>query len=75
MFLIAATKGLKDDTNGFRFNVFGVKGLVRKRKFKHNGYKIAQGKCMKAIHMGRVTLYIETKQNRETKRLLRHFAG
>lgn len=75
MFLIAATKTLADDTNGFRYNLFGIKGLVRKRKHKSNGFHITQGKCMKAIHMGKVTVYVETKLNKETARVLRHFAG
>ena len=34
MFVLVATKPLNDGTSGFRFNVLGQKGLVRKRKRK-----------------------------------------
>ena len=37
MFALIATKPLNDDTNGFRFNVLGLKGLTRKRITKSRG--------------------------------------
>jgi hypothetical protein len=32
MFAIIATKPLTDGTKGFRFNILGTKGVLRKRK-------------------------------------------
>lgn len=72
MFLIFATKPLNDRTSGFRFNILGTKGVYRKRKVKSNGFKIVQGDCMKKIHMGKRSIYIESAV---TIRQLRHFAG
>jgi hypothetical protein len=72
MFLILATKPLNDRTSGFRFNVFGKKGLLRKRKIKSNGFKIVSGKCMTRIDMGKASVYLEESS---TPRILRHFAG
>ena len=75
MFLVAATKSLNDGTKGFRFNFFGVKGLVRMRKFKSRGFKIERGDCMVKIHAGKVTIYRELKANKATTRIIKHFAG
>lgn len=72
MFIIFATKPLNDNTRGFRFNVFGQKGLVRIRKKKNNGWIKVSDDCMTAYHMGKVTVYFEHKK---TERRLRHFAG
>ena len=75
MFALIATKPLNDDTNGFRFNVLGMKGLTRKRITKSRGYKITKGNCMTALHFGKRTIYLEKKANRSTKRKVGHFAG
>ena len=75
MFAIFATKPLNDKTKGFRYNFFGVKGLVRIRKIKSRGFKVEQGNCMVKLHLGKVTIYRELKANKETSRIIRHFAG
>lgn len=72
MFAILATKPLNDGTKGFRFNVMGKKGIVRRRKIKSNGFNMSHKDCMTKINLGKVTVYLEHK---ETIRLLRHFAG
>ena len=73
MFIIFATKALNDRTNGFRFNVLGLKGLTRKRKYKSRGWGVQRSECMTAIHMGKRTVYLERKGNPARK--LSHFAG
>jgi hypothetical protein len=73
MFYILATKPLNDGTSGFRFNVFGKKGLVRKRKAVSRGFKITGKGCTKQIHMGKLSVYIEQKKN--VGRRFYHFAG
>lgn len=74
MFVLFATKDLNDGTNGFRFNFAGIKGLTRKRvSIKRWG--ISTGACMKAIHLGKRSVYVETKTNKPTARRIRHFAG
>jgi hypothetical protein len=74
MFVIFATKSLNDGTKGFRFNVLGTKGLVRKRKVKSRGFKLFQrDNCMTAHHVGKVSLYVE--RNNRAARKLAHFAG
>jgi hypothetical protein len=73
MFIILATKALNDRTKGFRFNVLGLKGLTRKRKYKSRGWGIKHDKCMTAVHMGKRTVYFERKVN--VARKLHHFAG
>jgi hypothetical protein len=72
MFLIFATKPLNDRTSGFRFNVLGQKGLVRRRKVKSKQWSVSVGDCMARVDMGKVSLYLESKS---TIRVLRHFAG
>jgi hypothetical protein len=72
MFMILATKPLNDGTAGFRFNLLGRKGIVRKRKTLSRGYKIERKKSMVTIHAGRLTIYIEHANNPKE---LRHFAG
>ena len=72
MFIIIASKPLNDGTKGFRFNVLGLKGLTRKRKYKTRGWHIKKDECMTAIHMGKRSIYIEHKR---TERKLFHFAG
>ena len=42
MFVIFATKSLDDGSKGFRFNILGTKGLVRKRRVKSRGLKFFQ---------------------------------
>lgn len=75
MFVLIATKPLKDRTKGFRFNFFGLKGMTRKRKFVSRGYGIDLMKTTLAIHLGKRTVYFETKANRYSKRQFRHWAG
>ncbi len=75
MFAIIATKSLNDNTKGFRYNFFGVKGLVRVRKVKSRGFKLEQGECMVKLHLGKVTIYKEVRANKKTMRILHHFAG
>lgn len=75
MFVLFATKPLNDGTNGFRFNFAGVKGLTRKRKHASRGFKVTRNDCMTALHIGKRTVYVERKPNRDTERKLRHFAG
>ena len=75
MFVIFATKPLNDGTGGFRFNMLGVKGLMRKRKKVTRGFKVRKGECMVAYDMGKLTVYVETDNNTVTSRVLRHFAG
>lgn len=72
MFIIFATKALNDRTKGFRFNIFGKKGLLRIRKRKNNGWRVVKDDCMNAYHMGKATVYFERKQ---PERKLHHFAG
>jgi hypothetical protein len=72
MFVILATKPLNDGTKGFRFNFFGKKGLVRKRKHRSRGYRLERKQCVTAIHLGRLTIYAEHATN---PRLFQHFAG
>ena len=74
MFVLFATKPLNDDTKGFRFNFLGIKGLTRKRLHKKR-YGITEGHCMKAYHLGKRSIYFETKQNCNTSRQFKHFAG
>ena len=74
MFYCIATKALKDGTNGFRFNVCGVKGLTRKRIFKRR-WGIAKGKSMVSLHIGKRSVYIERKTNKTKGKRIRHFAG
>ena len=75
MFIIVATKPLNDRTKGFRFNVLGVKGLTRKRKYLSRGWRVEPKDCMTAYHMGKRTVYVEHKRNTLTSRVVRHFAG
>lgn len=71
-FLICAAKPLNDGTKGFRFNIFGQKGLVRLRKRKSNGFNVKTDDCMTRINLGKLTVYMERGA---TIRRLRHFAG
>jgi hypothetical protein len=74
MFVIFATKSLDDGSKGFRFNILGAKGLMRKRRIKSRGFKLFQrSKCMTAHHIGKYSLYVE--RSRSTVRKLAHFAG
>lgn len=76
MFLILATKPLNDRTRGFRFNALGLKGLVRIRKKKSRGLSLFNRTgCMTAHHLWRLSVYIEKRRNKTTKRRLSHFAG
>jgi hypothetical protein len=75
MFVLLATKELNDGTKGFRFNFLGIKGLTRKRKGLSRGLGFQKGKCTTALHLGKRTVYFETKRNRKSVRQLRHFAG
>jgi len=75
MFALIATKPLNDNTYGFRFNLLGIKGLTRRRKFKSRGIGINRKGCMTAVHFFKRSWYIERKPNRTSDRRLHHFAG
>ena len=75
MFACIATKPLNDTTYGCRFNVLGLKGLTRRRKFKSRGIKFQALNSMVALHFFKRTIYLEKKANRTTSRRVRHFAG
>ena len=76
MFVILATKPLNDGTSGFRFNLLGMKGLVRKRKILSRGLSLFnRDLCMTAHHIGKFSVYVEHNRNRVTERKFWHFAG
>jgi hypothetical protein len=75
MFYCIATKSLNDGTRGFRYNVLGVKGIVRKRQTKSRGFNIEKGKAMRVLNMGKLSVYFERKKNTYSVRKLRHWAG
>lgn len=77
MFLVIATKPLNDRTRGFRYNVLNVKGVVRLRKSKKRKLQVERKDCTLALHMGKLSVYVETKHNRQrdNKRRMHHFAG
>ena len=72
MFLILATKPLNDNTRGFRFNLFGFKGLLCIRKSLYRQPSMTKGRSMTQLHWGRFSVYAEHGSN---KRRIRHFAG
>ena len=74
MFICIATKPLNDRTDGFRFNLCGLKGLTRKRQTVKR-WGVSKGKCMKAVHLGKRSIYFEKGTNKITCRRVRHFAG
>ena len=74
-FKLVEIKPLNDGTQGFRFDILGVKGLTRKRQYKSRGFKLKTGSCMKALHLGKRSIYIERKSNKKTERKFCHFAG
>ena len=67
MFLIQATLPLNDDTKGFRFNYFGIKGLTRKRKTKSRGDRksVVQGK---SVDLGGRRIIKKKKEKRKKER-------
>jgi hypothetical protein len=76
MFVIFATKSLNDGTRGFRFNILGVKGLVRRRKIRSRGLSLFnRDDCMTAHHLFKTSVYIERNRSRSNPRRLWHFAG
>ena len=76
MFVIFATKPLNDGTKGFRFNLLGQKGLLRKRSVKSRGLSLFnRERCMTSHHMGKFSLYVEHNRNKGTERKFWHFAG
>ena len=76
MFAIIATKPLNDGTRGFRFNVLGLKGLVRRRKVISRGVSLFnRDKCTTGHHLFKTSLYIERDRNRNTERKFMHFVG
>jgi len=75
MFIIFATKPLNDGTKGFRFNIFGKKGMVRKRsknKADRGWFTRGEGSTMAWYDFGKVTVYFNYSKAR---RRLAHFAG
>ena len=75
MFYCIATKPLNDRTDGFRFNVLGLKGLTRKRLNKSNGISLRLGKSTVIIHLFKRSIYFEHATNRKRSKRIRHFAG
>jgi len=85
LYVARFTAPLSDGTDGFRFrfaikyndkNLFTFAGLTRKRKPNNIRFGISLfSGCMSKFHMGRRSVYIERKANRQTKRKLCHFAG
>ena len=74
MFVIEATKPLDDGSQGFRFNLFGKKGLMRKRKSMSRGwFKRQRMETSVAYHFGKRTVYLFG--NGMKPRKLSHFAG
>lgn len=49
---------LNDNTNGFRFNLLGIKGLTRKRQVIRR-YGLTRGSSMTGLHFGKRSIYIE----------------
>ncbi len=62
---------LRDGSTGFRFQVFGVQGLFRRRAFKKL-WNIGSGKTCNKINFGKNVLYIQ--KNTPSKYFAR-FAG
>ena len=52
------TLPLKDNTQGFRFDGFGTKGIYRKRALKKR-YGVTSGDTFNAFHWGKRSLYVE----------------
>ena len=71
-FTCISIKSNNDGTSGFRFNILGIKGLVRRRKRDSRGLKYVNGSCFHHFHMFKTTVYIEKKK---TVNPLGHFAG
>jgi len=75
-FTCIAIKPLNDGTKGFRFNLLGKKGIYRKRQIKSRGFKLFdRGDCMVGFHLGKRSVYFESKRNTNSVRKLWHFAG
>jgi len=75
MFILLTTKPLNDNTKGFRFNFLGLKGMTRKRKALSRGYGIETMKATTAFHLGKRTIYFETKRNKHSRKQFKHWAG
>ena len=52
------TRPLNDGTNGFRFDLAGIKGLTRKRSIKRR-YGVNKGETMVSFHMGKRSVYVQ----------------
>jgi len=75
MFFIVATKPLNDGTKGFRFNIFGKKGMVRlrsKNKADRGWFTRGEGSTMSWCDFSRLTVYLN---HSTARRKLAHFAG
>ena len=79
MFALIATKPLNDSTYGCRFNLLGIKGLTRRRKFKSRGIGLDRKGCMTAVHFFKRSWDSEQQPNRTSDRrlhhLCRHYSG
>ena len=64
-----------DDLDGFRFNIFGIKGKYNKRQHKRIRLSYIKGECMNHFHFGKRSIYIEHNRNKVTERKFWHFAG
>lgn len=65
-----STLPLNDNTNGFRFDLAGIKGLTRKRLVKRR-WGFSSGVTMQGVHLGKRSVYI---QKRKPARKLYDFA-
>jgi UDP-N-acetylglucosamine pyrophosphorylase len=57
---IFTTKPLNDGTKGNRFQIVGIKGMYRIRKYKRRAFQIDVQKTFASVHYGRFTLHIES---------------
>ena len=62
---------LRDGTTGFRFEIFGIKGLFRRRVIKKL-WNIGSGETCNKINFGKNVLYI---QKSKASRHFARFAG
>lgn len=54
------TRPLNDGTKGNRFELIGIKGMYRIRKYKRRAFQIDLQQTFASVHYGRFTLHIES---------------
>lgn len=57
---IFKTRDLNDGTKGKRFEVIGIKGMYRIRKFKKRSFQIDLQDSFASLHYGKFTLHVES---------------